>query len=57
MFVVFKVEESGKAEAEGICVNDEIIAINGTDVLDLYHTAALALVRKAGNQLVLLLNR
>lgn len=54
---VSKVEASGKAEAEGICVNDEIIAINGTDVSGLYHTAALALVKKAGSQLLLMLNR
>ena len=57
MFYVVKVEANGKAEAEGIAVNDEIVAINGSDVQNSFHTEALAFVKKAGIELKLVLNR
>ena len=50
-------EENGKAEAEGIAVNDEIVAINGRDVLNVYHTEALSFVKRAGTELQLQIRR
>ncbi|XP_065063031.1 sorbin and SH3 domain-containing protein 1-like isoform X4 [Rhopilema esculentum] len=54
---ISKLEQYGKAEAAGLKLNDEILEINGRDVGKLYHTEALVVVKKAANELRMVLYR
>lgn len=52
-----QVEVNGKAYGAGIRLGDKVIEINGKDVQNLYHTEALVLVKRAADELKMMVKR
>ena len=52
-----QVEVNGKAYGAGVRLGDKVIEINGRDVQNLYHTEALVLVKRATDELKMMVSR